>query len=384
MVWFLVQDTGYVLIVYDNVSVETSLWVALVLVVLGTFTAYVLLHMLLKAIRGLNQMKKWRQAKHETALLKESNVALLEGPATHPVASDEVVNKVVKSKQPSLLSLLQEAEVLHQRGDIASRDKIFQQATHTFPRVKDDLELRQLSLDLSLGYNEERFARIEELFTTRPKHQGIQLLYLQACVQGGYFERVRDLVPKLRKQSAINNEELDELEVEIWQNAVKEARLSNQSDLRKLLPKHLRKNLALQVQFLQSLRDRGDQRQALEVIETELRGGWNSTLVELYGLIQLDAPRQLKVAQGWLNQHSNDLALTLTLARLSSHCEENERAREYYEQVIRRNPSRDVHLELAEVCRRLGSNDLFLSHLKRAEQLLLTETLNRSLVKANA
>ena len=376
--FLMVRDPGYVLIVYENTSVETSLWVGLVLVLFSAITIYLALRLLYAAFRSQRSYRRWRSRQHDLQLLQHSNAANGAEADNEARETSEILKRLPASRHQSLLTKVQEAQVRHLHGDYKGRDKLFEQAIETYPKAKDDLRLRQLALELSRGFTEARLAKLEKLLEERPRHLATQVLYFQTCAAWGLYARIRDLLPRLRKRGLVSPEELDRVELEIWRSAIDTEDLSNVNDLRKLLPRKLRQNLELLIHFVQKLRAKGNQDEALKVLEQEIKHDWSGRLVELYGLFHVNPEQQLKAAKQWLNDHADDASLLLTLGRLAVRCDQLDLAREYYENVIREIPSRDAHMEFADVCLRLGNRELHDSHLRRAEQLLLTKTLNSS------
>lgn len=376
--FLMVRDPGYVLVVYENTSVETSIWVGLFLVLFSVMAVYLVLKLIYGAFRSQRNYRSWRKRQHDLELFRNSNTVNGANSDQETRENAEILKRLPASKHQSLLTKVQEAQMRHLNGDYKVRDKLFEQAIEIYPKAKEDLVLRQLALELSRGFTEARLAKLEQLLEERPRHLGTQILYFQTCAKWGLYERLKDLVPKLRKRGYVSPEELIRVELEIWRSAIDTENLSSLGDLRRLLPRKLRQNPELLVHFVQSLRTKGNQDVALDVLEQEIKNEWNGKLVELYGLFHVDPERQLRTAKQWLKNHSDDATLLLTLGRLSVRCDLLDLAREYYEKVIREIPSRDAHMEFADVCLRLGNRELHDSHLRRAEQQLLTETLNSS------
>ena len=376
--FLMVRDPGYVLVVYENTTVETSLWVGLVLILFSAIAIYLAFRLVYAAFRSQRNYRKWRNRQHDVQLLQHSNAANSAAGDQEARETSEILKRLPASKHQSLLTKVQEAQVHHFRGDYKGRDKLFEQAIETYPKAKDDLILRQLALELSRGFTEARLAKLEKFRKARPRHVATQILYFQTCANWGLYARIKELLPRLRKRGLVSPEELDRVELEIWRSAIDTEDLSNVNDLRRLLPRKLRQNPELLVHFVQNLRANGNQDEALRALEQEIKQDWSGRLVELYGLFRVNPEHQLKTAKGWLKDHTDDASLLLTLARLAVRCGQLDLAREYYENVIRAAPSRDAHMEFADVCLQLGNRELHDSHLRRAEQLLLTATLNSS------
>jgi HemY protein len=89
-----------------------------------------------------------------------------------------------------------------------------------------------------------------------------------------------------------------------------------------------------------------------------LKSDWRGPLVRLYGLVVgVDASKQLKRAEGWLANHSEDPDLLLTAARLCLRNELWGKARSYLETVLSIRPSPEVYQEYGALLNRLGETD---------------------------
>ncbi len=380
---WIVKDPGYVLIAYAGFTIETSIWVGLFLLFLAFVFAYVAVRLWGMCRRAFRTLKQSRNQRKKENLLKESVTSFSTEGQKGLVRHQAQFDRLPEKRRGDLLSHIQEAEIHQANNEFKLRDEVLEDAIRRFPRMEDEIVIKQLALDCSRGYSERRLDKLEELISRLPKHPGVQSLYFQACSKWGLYSNLKDVIPQLRKRGIVNSEELDQAEIEIYRQDVDSGAVSTITELKKKLPKRLRDHQGIVIHFVQHLRASGDQAQALRVLEQEIGRTWNRSFVELYGMFHVDIERQLQTAKKWLSNHSDDSALLLTLARLSSRNNELEAAREYYEMLVRVNPSRDVHIELAEVCLHLGQKDLYESHHKRSEQLLLSEALNSSVMAAD-
>ena len=68
-----------------------------------------------------------------------------------------------------------------------------------------------------------------------------------------------------------------------------------------------------------------------------------------FAAIGLLAFAQLQAAEGWLQQHTDNPYLLLTLGRLAKRCRQHDKARDYLERSIRLMPSPDAYQELGDL-----------------------------------
>jgi HemY protein len=87
---------------------------------------------------------------------------------------------------------------------------------------------------------------------------------------------------------------------------------------------------------------------AEKVILRSLKQNWDSALVRQYGLLETeDSARQLRRAESWLPDHTDDSQLLLCLGRLAARDKLWGKARDYFESSYRLERS-------AELCAELG------------------------------
>ena len=66
----MVQDPGYVLIAFNQTTIETSLWVMLVIGVVGFLLAHWLLNILTNAMMPVQRLRNWRDQEGWRQLIK--------------------------------------------------------------------------------------------------------------------------------------------------------------------------------------------------------------------------------------------------------------------------------------------------------------------------
>jgi HemY protein len=93
-------------------------------------------------------------------------------------------------------------------------------------------------------------------------------------------------------------------------------------------------------------------------LAASLKKNWRSPLVRLYGLVDSgDTTRQLKRAEGWLRDHSEDPDLLLAAARLCLRNELWGKARSYLETVISLRPTPEAYREYGNLLNQMGEGD---------------------------
>jgi HemY protein len=136
------------------------------------------------------------------------------------------------------------------------------------------------------------------------------------------------------------------------------------------MPDHLRTNTDLVVLYAESLVRGGQEPIAERLLRHSLKEHWDSRLVLRYGLLDVDASRQLVYAEKWLQERPNDPDLLLTLGRLSLRNAFWGKAQEYFEASQRQRPSGVVCAELARLFANLGEHNKSQLYYRQSVELL--------------
>jgi len=106
------------------------------------------------------------------------------------------------------------------------------------------------------------------------------------------------------------------------------------------------------------LRKQGKHELAETTASAALEKNWCPKLVREYGLIDLKDPNQsLAKAEKWVEQHTNDENLYLTLGRICSKAQLWGKAKSYFESSLTRKPLAETYAELSALHEQLDEMD---------------------------
>jgi HemY protein len=129
------------------------------------------------------------------------------------------------------------------------------------------------------------------------------------------------------------------------------------------------------VRYARALAASGEHHSANDIVVGALRKQWDAQLVLLFGDLNVkDALKQLKTAEGWLQDHGDDPALLLTLGRLSLRNGLWGKARSYLEGLIDKAPTPEAWRLLAEAQEQLGDRDAALRCHRMGLQLATSQS----------
>ena len=355
----LVRDPGYVLIAYADTIVETSLWVAILLLI----GIYLLIRggMFLwrKIVRSQSTVLGWRSGRKLRAARSQTVRGLLVLAEGRWLEAKKLLLSAADDVETPLINYLNAARAAHELGEHSERDEYLKSAHETTRGAKFAVTLTQAGFNINEGRYEQALAALLNLRRRAPKH-GAVLGMLAKCYEAlEDWQALLQLIPDLRKHKALPERELARMERAIWAAMLltedRQGRKDSVTALWKKLPRGLKTDIDLMRQWVRFLVTCKRDDEAEQVIRSVLAGQWDGELVHIYGEIRSsDIAKQLVVAQSWSKERPNDPQVALALGRLCLRNEKFEQARDYFEAALRLEPSDVIYGELGRLCIALG------------------------------
>jgi HemY protein len=380
----LVRDPGYVLVSYGDTVVETSLWIALLFLLL----AYALLRGAGTGFRAMTggrfKLSQWRSGRKARGARRSTLRGLLVMAEGRWADAKKLLLASVDEAETPLINYLNAARAAHELQHVEERDELLRLAHEATPGARFAITLTQAQFQMDDGHHERALASLLTLRQRAPKHRAV-LAMLAKCYEAlEDWVELQKLLPELTKQEALDPDELSRLGEALWLPLLVEEGNPNQAWKR--LPKAQRGNPALIAGWVAALVDRGRQDDAEVAARLGLGTFWDSRLVAMYGRIQsTEHRRQLVEAQAWAKERPNDAGLALALGRLSLMNEEFEQARDYFETSLRLAPNAEVYGELGRLCIALGDEHRGMEYLLRSLESLpdLPQPTERAIRRAS-
>ncbi|QTF92622.1 heme biosynthesis HemY N-terminal domain-containing protein [Halomonas sp. BM-2019] len=366
---------GYWLVRVGDTSVQTSFWFGLVLLLAGFLVLHFVLRVLTRLTRPVSRFKVWNSRTRNRNAMKRTVrglVALAEG---RWKKAEKALVKAADDSSTPLVNYLSAALAAHYQGRFDQADTLLKRAHLSTEGADTAVGLMQAQLMLDRQQYEEALAILTRLDRQLPNHPQVLKQLKQAYLSVSDWDGLRRLMPRLGAQQLISKEERDQLEQRAYRELiVREAREG--TDIEKVrglwadMPDHLRGNIDLIVLYAEAL-VRGHQEPIAErLLRHSLKEHWDSRLVLRYGLLDVDAARQLVTAEKWLQERPNDPDLLLTLGRLSLRNAYWGKAQEYFEASQRQRPSGVVCAELARLYANLGEHNKSQLFYRQSVELL--------------
>ncbi len=359
---FLVRDPGYLLIAVGPWSVETTLSLA----VLALLLFYLLLYYALGLLFGLlalpERNRRWRRRRR----LQRARNSLYRGlellaEGRWRAAEKELIRLVEASEAP-LLNYLGAARAAQGQRQPQRRDRYLHKAHSVAPQKELAVGLTQAELQQAQGQLEQALATLKRLQGIAPRNPHLVELHLNLVRLLKEWDEVLELLPPARKLHLLENGAVSELEQEAHRHrflrVVADGSLEQIRQAWSRLPKRLREQPEIARPFIEALVEGGEEQEAEGLIRGLLKHHWESALVHLYGRLEgVPAGRRLAQVESWLKLHPGDGALLLTAGRLCLQERLWGKARSYLEASLGAAPSAEAWQELGRLLDRMDEKE---------------------------
>ncbi len=369
----IARDPGYVLMVWGDASLETSLGFAMLLLVIAWLLWRMLAVILGLLLSSRGSLEAWRHRRQERRVRQETTrglLALIEG--DWPRARKELDTAAGHMDQP-LVNQLGAARAAHGMGDIAGRDGYLEAARTGSPEAGLAVGITRAALEMDDGQWEQALATLLRLRKENPRNAEVLRMLRTTYEAVEDWQSLAGILPDLRRAGVVDEADSETLERQVWSAELhRAARVDAGQDGRQRalqqawsrIPKSLRKDpILLQVQ-VRELRTLGAETSAEQLLRESLQSRWDDDLIGLYGWVQgEDTAAQLAEAEAWLTARPNNPALLLALGRLAMRHHQWDKAREYLEASVAQHKTVEAEAELGRLLLHLGDHEAAARHL---------------------
>ena len=380
-----IEQPGYVLVAYKSFRYESSLWGTLVLLAslwLLLFSLRLLFRLLTASGRVVNPWSRRNRTRRVQLSAEQGLLDLTEGRWERALRH---LRRAAEGDAQPLMHYLGAARAAQELGRYEESDSLLEQALRRQPQAELAIALAHAELQVGRGEPAAALETLQVMRERHPRHRQV-LRQLQALYeQQGDWSALLGLLPELRKNKALSDAALLELEQRAWRGRLAdaghsglnagEAALQPLTQAWQQLTSAQRHDPQLLLAYAEQLRALGAEPEAEEVLGKALKRQYDARLVALYGeLAGADPARQLQTAEGWLKQQPADAELLLALGRLCLRNRLWDKAREYFDASLGLTRSAATCAELARLLAHQGevarSNELFQEALGLQQQRL--------------
>ena len=364
--WWVTQqaakESGYVLLKYGDWSIETSVIVLLIAMLILFGLLYMLLRSWGVLRRSPKEVGKWnddRKHKKSRGALTKGLIALEEGRFTE--AERLLVRHAGKSDTP-LLHYLGAARAAQQQNAGDRRDNYLRLARETTDKAEIAVGLVQSELQIEAGQKEQAIANLQRLREIAPKHPKVLNNLQQLYVETDEWQGMQDVLPDLRKRHVLPSVEVKELAEDTTAGRLNMA-LDTQdwegmAAIWRDAPAKLRQTEALLTPYVKGLEQQDRAPQAMQLIESFMRKQWSDSLAYFYGDIEEgESLEKLSTVEKWLKKQADNPWLLLVAGRLSRKNRLWAKAEDYLRSSIEQGPRGETYQELAQVLTAAGKTE---------------------------
>ncbi|MFI3186713.1 MAG: heme biosynthesis HemY N-terminal domain-containing protein [Methylococcaceae bacterium] len=375
------ENPGYVLIGIGHWSLETSLIVFVVSLIIGFFVFYLFFRFLGWLLRLPEQVKN----RGKNIKFNRSQEALIAGLVDSAEGNWEKAEKIlIKHASHSgapLIHYLTAARAAQSRGALDKRDEYLKQAADQAPGSDVAIGLTQAELHLSEKQFKQALETLTRLHTIDPTHASVLKLLHQAYQQAGDWEGIRKLIPTLNTHKVLMEAEIKLLETEAFSKLLKQASARGKATeieaLWSEIPDYIKNMKGVSAIYFAAMINAGAGAKIEGGLARALSTTWDQTLVVLFGNVQsLDVATQLETAEQWLPMHPRDAVFLTVLGKLSVKCGNNQKAESYLTKSISIEPTVQAYQLLGDLLFVQGDKDKSSECYKQGLELASSEIVS--------
>lgn len=317
----MVRDPGYVLLAWDGMTVETSIWLALLASALGVFVAGRAVRFIRALIGSGDGVRRWLHTRQREAAGRRFNQGLLllaEGRWNDALSA---FLGSARTDANALPGLLHAARAAHQLGKGEERDALLDRATEAVPAAAVAAGLERASMQQAEGEWERSLATLTELGRKAPHHPLVLTLTFRARLALDDADGAEELLKDVAQAGIASAEEVAKAREQIClarlaRIQTAHAAAEHARALWKRTPAATREQEKVLLAYADALLAGGDAAAAEHALRTGLERRFLDSWALRYGTIHADPERQIKTATAWLETHPDSVALLQALGRL--------------------------------------------------------------------
>ncbi|MGB2325413.1 MAG: heme biosynthesis HemY N-terminal domain-containing protein, partial [Pseudomonadales bacterium] len=362
------MDAGYILLAWRQTTVEMSLWVGLVLMLIAFAGLYTLLRLVFSVRAPWQFLLRWSAEGKLRRMQRQTRHGLLAlANGQYERAEEKLGGLVAHTTQPLVvIPALAEAEA--RLGKFAQAQARLQRLLTSMPEAFALVGLAQARIYIQQGDAEAALTPLQQITAKDKRHAQANELLLE-LLQG--LQRWTDVIALLKVIGAakqMSKDMLAQQQQKAYQLAFAQIK-ADQQGFEQLLqlwhkaPSSVQESSHCRLALVQAMgqAEGNPTTRTAEFIESSLKQQWDDDLVLAYAHLPMaNVEAALKYAESWQQQAKNSAALQLTLGRLCRRLELWGKARDYLTASINIQASKEAHAELARLEQHLGRVDVAL------------------------
>jgi len=347
------DDPGVAMLRYRGWAIDTSLAVALGVLIVVMVAVYYLIRLLRGVWRMPLAMQRQSQNRRYGKARRQLNQGLIDLAEGRFAQAENHLMRLVEFSESPLVHYLAAARAAQLQGKHDARDGYLKAAHEANPDAELAIGVTQAELQLAHQQTEQALATLSHLHSIAPRHDYVTMLLARAYFELEDWPALVEILPDVRRKKLLKESRLGEMELAGYCGMLERA-TDSQADFEKAwgkVPKSLQSNPVMMRFYLDVLARQGWYNSSAEqLLLKSLDNQWDDSLVEVYGRFAArDANVQLSRAEKWLDDFGHNENLLLALGRVSMRARLWGKAQGYFEASIGARPSAAACLALAEL-----------------------------------
>ena len=392
--WLL--DPGYLLVRYGGVVLETSIAIAVLILVVGIWVSIWVVQLLRRGLRTTTRLADWQHSKAMLAQHEQQKKALLATlggdweqsfKALH--AEDQILSDSAEAQQRRFMRTALAAHTAHARGDFAERDRVLRASKNVVLELPTHGPLLVAQWYLESGDIKNASKPLHQVLAVSKKNARAWSMLASVHIASKDWEEAEKCWAMLKKLgqpyfTGLRFHAFDFQRQEVFANPIAAdslmlakllaRRAGALKEYQELAPAQ-RRNIAFLIAWARELgvSQRGSEGAA--VLAAALDEAWDPSVFSQWSELALAAPEDgLQRASGWAKGRTQDAHIQEVLGLLASHSEQWATAKDYFEAALKLLPEKAhakvrLYRRLGSVWRSLGDDHRALQYFSQAEAL---------------
>lgn len=345
------RNPGYVLVSFHGFSIETSLWFAIIILMVLFLLLYILLRFSSSVKSVVRRIKQWISNRHERRARILTTLGLYDFVEGNLAGSEKKLIRAAKHSDMPLINYLAAAFIAQQQQELKRRDSYLLSAQKIGTDHPIAVGLTQARLQIFNQQWEEALATLQHLHKLQPKNIFILQLLKQTYLELKDWHGLKFLLPALHKNHAFSAEETNQLELRVYRELLLLGIENNTIEIKwDELPRHLKQHPTLIAIYTEYLLANNKADEAEIILKMILRKVLNDHLLELYAALpSTNFIKKISRAEGWLKANPENAALLLCLGRICKQQKLWGKAKQYLEKSICLKPTPAAYAELGQI-----------------------------------
>ncbi len=375
----LAENPGYVLIMREPWSLETSV----TMFILGLFISFIIFYLLIRLLNKLlsvpEGVRRWQRHRNKDQAIEYTRKGLEETIKGNWTQAEKLLTKRLQDNPLAELNLLSAAWNAQQKDEYQKRDDYLARASKLSNSPSNDTKMAigitQCNMQQLAGQTEQALATARSLSEATPSSPAIMRSLIKLLEQTEQWQELLSVIAETSRHHPLNENDLSRVQTLAATKLLESSNsISELEQNWEKLPRSSHKQTAVIASYCRGLLRLDRHNEAETLLRSALKKQWSEELIEIYGQVKADDPgAQLKYAETLLADHPTNSQLMLCMGRLAIQNQLWGMARSFLEVAVQNGDNNEAFLELARLLESLDEKEAALVIYKRGLESILND-----------